>query len=329
MSLTVFLSLLIFNTVSGFESDKALGIEIPSDTLLKKDHTWEQKYTSSDEFYKIDRAIRAYVEDTHPMNPWNMETKKNAIKIYNFDAIVGEKEAGLNAFLVNVHEQKSNGVYKPTIAEQKFHEWASKKINDPVKPDVDDVLIEQVLSAYITNINHGHVPFDLLNDDYTFWGKIMTDVMCDLYVECNSDALSENTHELDCSLVQCAHAYHESAYHYLSISVEPYSCYEQTGCMYTDYTTGTGTLDVSVSGTKHANTPALDYTVNLASSNQNVYLVATGTLEVGWSSDPIAPVTGIGSAYTSGTQRVEGVTCGSDHCGTYGLTVESNSYIIH
>ena len=302
--------------------------KLPSDVLLEKDDSWRQKYTNSDEFGKIDKLVRAYVNDTHPNNQWNEKTKKNEIRIYNFDAIAGKKEAGLHALLVNVAEQKTNRTYEPTDAERKFHEWASKRVHNPTKPDVDAKLIEQVIEAYNTNINHGHVPFDLLNEDSDFWGKVMTDTICSLYVECISDAVTDNANGPDCTIIPCADAYHQSAHHYLSISVEPYSCYEGTGCMYTGYTTGTGTLAVSLGGVKHTNTPKLEYTVNLASGT-SVYVVATGTLTVGWTDDNIDPVAGVTFAYVSDSHYVNGVTCGSEHCGTYAFVAESNSYIIH
>lgn len=302
--------------------------KLPSDALLEKDDSWRQKYANSDEFDKIDKLVRAYVSDTHPNNQWNEKTKKNEIRIYNFDAIAEEKEAGLHALLVNAAEQKTNRTYEPTDAERKFHEWASKRIHNPTKPDVDAKLIEQVIEAYNTNINHGHVPFELLNGDSDFWGRVMTDTICNLYAECISDAVTGNANGPDCAIMPCADAYHQSAHHYLSISVEPYSCYEGTGCMYTNYTTGTGTLEVSLGGEKHTNTPKLEYAVNLA-SGEGVYVVATGTLAVGWMDDDIDPVAGVASAYVSDSHYVEGVTCGSDHCGTYAFAAESNSYIMH
>ena len=196
-------------------------------------------------------------------------------------------------------------------------------------PKVSAKLVKQVIDAYNTNINHGHVPWQLISEDPELWGEIMTYKMCMDYAQCGSDATADNPDPPDCSIVQCADAYHQSVHHYLSISVEPYSCHEGTGCLYTDYDTGTGTLKVSLSGQKHTNTPKLEYTVNLASGTSSAYLVATGTLSVGRTDGDIDPVTGVGAAYVANSECVDGAACGSSHCGTYSFAAESNSYIMH
>ena len=313
-----------------FVEVKALQDEIPSDQLLTKDDSWAQKYSDATEFEKVDNAIRAYVNDTHPDNKWNEVTKNNEIKIYNFDVMTETKNAGLHAILADAKNQKDNGTYNPTYAEYKFHEWASKKITTPIMPEASANIISQIIEAYNVNINHGHVPFELLGTDVDFWSQVMINKTCELYIECDPDEISNNIDGPDCSIVQCADAYHQSSSHILSITVDPYSCYEGTGCLYSDIESGTGTLQAHAGGQKHSNTPKLKYTVTLiANSQDDVYLAATGTLGVGSATEAISPVGGMNSVYTYQQEYVNGAQCGSEHCGTYWLTVTSNSYIQH
>lgn len=80
-----------FNGVTDAESADG---GLPHDRLLEKDgNLWQKKYAGDEEFDRIDGALRAYVKDIHPENQWNSETKKNEIKIYNFDAIAEERDA--------------------------------------------------------------------------------------------------------------------------------------------------------------------------------------------------------------------------------------------
>ena len=266
--------------------------------LLEKDDRGNQKYASSVEFDKIDKLICTYVNDTHSSNPRNEEIKKNEIKIYNFDAMVEKREVDLHTLLVNVAERKANETYESTDAKQKFHKCASKKIHNFIKLDVDGKLIKQVIKAYNTNINHVCVPFDLLNSDTEFCGKVMTDTTCNIYVECISDAAIDNIDDPGCTIIPYANAHCQSAHHYLSISVEPYSCYEETGCMYANFTTGTGTLKVSLRGDKHTSTPTLKHTANLV-SGENVHVASTDMLTARWTGDDIEPISGIVSAHVN------------------------------
>lgn len=306
---------------------------IPSDMLLEKDDSWIQKYSSAEEFYKVDGAIRAYVSDEHPDNKWNADTKANEIRIYNFDVLAGQKNSGLHALLADAQDQKTSGTYDPTDAERKFHEWASSRIDTPVKPNADPALVTEVIRAYNDNVNLGHVPFELIKQNNTFWAQVMHDSLCENYIECDPEATAPNDSGPDCSIVPCAEAYHQSPYHVLEVSVEPYSCYEGTGCFFSGIDAGTGTLGVSLSsadGEKHSNTSKLEYRISMADySSEKAYLVATGDLRVGNPTESINPVAGFDLVVFEDTESVDDVTCGSDHCGTYGITAESNAYILH
>ena len=72
--------------------------------------------------------------------------------------------------------------------------------------DVDSELIEQVISAYNTNINLGHVPGELLEADMEFWGQVTHDSICEQYIECDSEKTSANLKGPDCFIVPCADA---------------------------------------------------------------------------------------------------------------------------
>ena len=108
---------------------------LSEDKLLDRNNKWKLKYTTTNEFEKSKIFITAYVYDQHPDNKWNIQTKKNQIIIYNFDTKVDKRNAGVNALLSFVENQKSNGVYNPTEAEKRFHDWAFTQIPYPVMPD--------------------------------------------------------------------------------------------------------------------------------------------------------------------------------------------------
>lgn len=193
--------------------------------------------------------------------------------------------AGLNALLADAKAQQSNGTYDPTDAERRFHEWAFKIIINPVMPNADIKLIEQVIKAYNDNINLGHVPFELIATDTAFWGQVMHNAICENYIDCDSDTTSPNLTGPDCAIVSCADALHQSAWYVLEVSIDPYSCYEGTGCSFAEVVYGTGELEISISSAdagKHTKTPSLKYKVSMATkSEETVYLVATGELQVG------------------------------------------------
>ena len=182
-------------------------------------------------------------------------------------------------------------------------------------PDVKTKHIEKVISAYNSNINAGHVPTDLINTDVEFWIGLMGEKLCELDRNCDPQNVEFDPNSPECSIIQCAFATTWSTYHYMYIAVEPYDCYEGSGCVYTNSVSGYGQISTSASGTKHTETPWIDYYISDISyvGNYDVSHEVSGTVYVGNNGDSVGPKTGTNSVILSGLEYVNGVSCGSSH----------------
>ena len=292
--------------------------KLPNNKLLERGEDWKNKYSTQTNFEKSEKAIRDYVSDTHPNNQWNKDTKKNQIVIYNFDTLADARNAGLNALLIDVQNQKNNDAYNPTEAERKFHEWADGQVDEVTQPNANNGQTKKVIEAYNSNANYGNVPTELINSDIEFWINLAADKTCDLSKDC--DTSGEQPSE-ECFL-PCAYATWWSTYHLLSGWLDTYDC-ETGSCYYSDSDSGTGSLSILMDpGNNHAEDDTIDYYVNDKSfvSNYDVYHNFSGLATIGNADD---------SFYASGTNSItvsDSLTvgsCGSQHCGTYSLSASA------
>ena len=294
--------------------------KIPDNKLLDRGEDWKNKYSSQTDFEKSEKAIRSYVSDNHPDNKWNKDTKKNQIVIYNFDTIADARNAGLNALLIDVQNQKDNGTYNPTEAEKKFHEWADgQQVGEVTQPNVNKGQIKKVIEAYNSNANYGNVPTELINSDVDFWTNVAADKLCDLLEDC--DTSGEQPSE-EC-FGQCAYATWWSTYHVLSGWVDTYDC-ETGNCYYSDSDDGTGSLSILMSpGTNnHAKDDTIDYFVKDKSyvSGYDVYHNFSGLATIGSASDSFSEN---GTNEITHSDSLTVGSCGSQHCGTYSLSASA------
>ena len=315
--IVVFASLIatIVLSLSGmsFAEAKVLN-SLPDDRLLERDDGWKSKYATVDEFEKSKRSITTYVSDQHPDNKWNEQTKKNQIVIYNFDTKADARNAGLNALLAYVENQKSSGSYNPTGAEKRFHEWAFKQIPDPVMPDASLEHVKKVIKAYNSNANYGNVPTELIETDSEFWINMATLKSCDLENGCDMNELG----------IPFA-AYAASSSHVLSSYVDAYAC-ETGSCYYTDIDYGTGVLNTTQGGGgNHATVPLIYYYIYdvKRGTTQDTSHEVSGTVQAGSSTEDIGPKTGTNSVLLKGFEWFGYDGCGSSHCGVFSLSAQA------
>jgi len=323
---TLILSLVIPIIGMNLADAKSSEDKLADDKLLKRQDSWKNKYENADEFDKSERSINTYVTDKHPDNPWNKFTKKNQIKIYNFDTLAGERQAGLQSLLIDVQNQKANNTYNPTEAEKRFHNWAAEQISNPVMPDMKPKLIEQVIEAYNGNANYGNVPQELIDSDVNFWSSIISDKFCEFDKDCPK-GLDFNPNSPDCGIVQCAFATTWNTYHTFTIAVDAYSC-ETGSCHYGTSWGGVGTKGLSVGGgSNHATSKTISYNIFDQSyvpqygGHHNI----SGIVSLGSASQSLGPQTGTNSALISGAKTFS-VSCGSDgNCGVYALSATAQN----
>ena len=287
---------------------------LPDDKLLDRDDTWNSKYVTTDEFEKSKRSITAYVNDHHPDNKWNEQTKKNQIVIYNFDTKSDQRNAGLNALLSFIENQKSDGSYNPTEAEKRFHDWAFTQIPYPVMPDASFGHVKKVIEAYNNNANYGNVPNDLTETDREFWIGLATIKACDLEKGCNMSDFNPPFA-----------AYAASAPHVLSSYVDAYEC-ETGSCYYSDIDYGTGVLNTNQGGyDNHATIPTIYYYIYDVKNGitQNTYHEVSGTVQVGSLDDGVGPKTGTNSVLLWSGMAFDEDYCGSQHCGIFNLSAQA------
>ena len=294
--------------------------------LSDRDDTWASKYGSEDEFRKAERAMHAYVDDTHPDNEWNVVTKENNIQIYNFDTIADSKDAGLNTLLLYVQHQLTEGTYAPTETEKRFHEWVAEQIPNPTVPEnVGPRHAQQVIEAYNENANYGSVPTELINSDVDFWMTVTSDKLCELDENCDPE-----TGEVipDCLVTQCADAATWSTYHRLTVKVDQYNCAQSSTCLFTQTESGRGLLQAYAGGgPAHAVHPTVKYYMHDRSyaTGHSVSHEISGRVEVGVGSSQLGTYTGINSVTKAGFIYVTSATCGGGSggdstCGTYSIT---------
>ena len=298
--------------------------------LLDRDDKWTDKFSNKKEFKEAEKTMHAYVTDDHPRNGWNAVAKKNTLQIYNFDTTAGSLEAGLNVLLMHVQYQMAEGIYTPTEAERKLHEWIVAKIGTAKAPDnVDAKHVRQVISAYNENANYGNVPTALFKSDSEYWMGVISDKLCDLDKTCDPE-----TGEIlpDCSPVQCADATTWSTYHTLSIAMVPYSCIGGNPCRVTDYEAGTGTLSASLHGYDvHSTSTRADYYIR-DQSYVGTYPVShalEGYAQIKDDKRAIGPLMGANYIYVDDTMTFS-VECGGreNNCGTFvmGITAQPATF---
>lgn len=296
--------------------------KLPNDKLLDRGEHWENKYSTLTEFENSEKAIRSYVSDQHKDNQWNKDTKQNQIVIYNFDTIADARNAGLNALLIDVQDQKDNGTYNPTEAERKFHDWAAGQIDgEAVQPYITKRQTQKVIKAYNSNANYGNVPTELINSDVDFWTNVAADKVCDLLPDCDT---SGDLPFEEC-FGQCAYATWWSTYHVLSGWVDVYDC-ESGSCLQSDSDDGIGELYFSIDAdtNNHALDDTIDYFVKDKSyvSGYDVFHYFSGTAQIGNASENFSK-NGTNEITVSDDLTVS--SCGSQHCGTYSLSAEAAS----
>ena len=57
--------------------------------------------------------------------------------------------------------------------------------------------------------------------------------------------------------------------------------------------------------------------------------MATVELRVGTPTENLYPITGYDLVIEDDIEEVDDVTCGSEHCGTYSITIVANAYNLH
>ena len=300
--------------------------KLPDDKLLDGHEDWKLKFEDPKKYEKGDKAVRAYVNDNHPDNKWNKATKKNQIKIYNFDTRADQRDAGLHALLFHVKYQKESGTYNPTAAEKRFHDWAAEQVGSLVmSTNVSSKIIQKIIKTYNENANYGHVPTKLFNSDVDFWLKVATDKICDLDDDYDPDGINFDPNAPDCTFVQCAEAKTWSTYHRLEVLVEPYSCADASDCKFSNHVSGRGELEVtSVDSTGGAYTLSNDlryyakdcsYLTTYSISHEIKVIVY-----VGEKNTTIGPRTGTDSITLSGKAIVCDAECRGTNCGTFSIT---------
>ncbi len=325
----IIMSFLITNGVDAKTSDDKLNEKIPGDKLLNRHEDWKLKYDDSKKYEEEDKAIHAYVDDNHPDNEWNKITKKNQIKIYNFDTRADQKDAGLHALLFHVKYQKESDTYNPTVAERRFHDWATEEIKSPVMPtNVTSNMIQAIIKTYNENANYGHVPIKLFDSDVDFWIKVAADKMCELDNTCDLNGAIFDPDSPDCTFVQCADATTWSTHHRLYVFVEPYSCAGTSNCISVNRTSGSGELEISAldpTGNAHSTTRKIKYYA-IDHSYVDTYRVSHElivTLNLGENSFTIGPRTGTDSVIIYGDKTFKPDTCNDNrvepNCGTYSI----------
>jgi hypothetical protein len=305
--------------------------KIPDTKLLDRSSNWATQFNSLEEFEDQDSRFRSYVDSVHPDTPWNKITKKNQIIIYNFDSIAGEKNAGLNALLIDVQNQKNSGTYNPTEAERKFHEWASMIVSNPRLPDVNPKLIEQIVQTYNESANLGHVPLELKKSDGKFWSKVVTDKVCEYNTECdiNGPQLTDPI----CEFVNCAYGDTMSIGHLLSVEIDVNSCWGGSSCTFQDdkWLIGAGSLHIG-SGDVHSSTKTVSYVINDVSyyTPYDESHTISGTLERDGDTYNISSSTANNSVTKDSSYYFSGACGGGvpQNCGTYSLTAYAEDVII-
>ena len=314
-------TLLITSSVDAKTTEEKL----PDDKLLDRHEDWKLKFEDPKKYEKGDKAVRAYVNDNHPDNKWNKATKKNQIKIYNFDTRADQKDARLHALLFHVKYQKESGTYNPTAAEKRFHDWAAEQVGSLVMPtNVSSKMIQKIIKTYNENANYGHVPTKLFDSDVDFWLKVATYKICEIDNHCDPNGANFDPNAPDCTLVQCADAETLSVPHKLYVFVEPYECSGRSSCVFTNTTFGIGEIETTAAdqdGLAHSvNRVIRYYTTDHSFVSAPVSHEATLTIHLGNGSTTIGPKTGTDYIIFYGKTGVSNAGCGSDHCGTFSIT---------
>ena len=254
--------------------------KIPDDKLIPRDPAkWVSQYENKQKFDGYENAIKIYVESAQKDNKWNQVMAKEHIRLHNLDTKVGEIGAGLQAVLVDVEHQQNLGIYDPTEAERRYHQWAFELYPNPtMHPEIKNVWLEQIVKSHNSIANHGNVPSELSLRDPEFWIMTANESMCQ-YVDCTQDIPDSDpiTNFVQRYIIPNAHAYKVDTWHIMNGYIYTHSCEGQTGgCMFTlDTKSGVGTLSSSKTTTRSYNSDAIVY----ASNCSPYYTTAHNTLD--------------------------------------------------
>lgn len=326
---TIMLSIVIPITGFSLAEAKTMPDAIPEDELLQRGNSWIAKYSSAEEFEQSQNAINAYVNDVHPDNAWNKQTKKNQIILYNFDTLADAPGAGLSALLADVEIQKDSGKYNPTDAEGKFHNWAAQQITNEVTSDVPQGQINKVIKAWNSNANYGNVPTVLFESDLGYWLDIASEKRCSLDAQCEKNRSNAVNPDLESyGLIQFAYATTWNTYHEFDTWVEAYSC--DTGdCKYTDDDSGVGVLNTYQEGSSnHSTHKTISWYMKDKTFVNPTYssnLEISGTVQRDSQTHDVGPYYGSDELIKSSAYWFS-ANCGSGNaCGTYSFTAQAEN----
>ena len=305
--------------------------KIPEDKLVDRPVNWKIGNMKTADIEDQDSKFRQYVKQDHPNNDWNKTTKKNQIIMYNFDSIAGELKSGLNALVIDVQNQKNNGVYNPTEPEKKFHDWAIQQVQNPTIPDMKPNLIRKVIQTYNESANYGHVPQELFTSDADYWSNVVADKLCEFNKECNTDGPQLGLDPV-CEIIQCAEAAEMSIGHLLTVNMEVTNCWGGPSCHFADdkWLIGSGSLSIS-SGDVHSEVKRVYYYINDKSyyTPYDESHTVDGTVYLGYDSYSIPEKTANNSVTIDSSKLFSGSCNGNPpNCGTYSLTANADDVII-
>ena len=258
--------ILPFSTM-GMANAKQSEDKIPDNKLIPRDPaTWISQYESQQKFNTSESDIKKYIESAQKDNMWNQVMAKEHIRLHNLDTKVGKVGAGLQAVSVYVGYQKNLGMYDPTEAERRYHQWASEIYPNPtIHAKINDVWLEQVIESHNNIANHGNVSSDLSLQDPGFWIATANESMCQ-YVDCTQGAPDSDpiTNFVQRHIIPNVHAYKVDTWHIMNGYIYTYGCEGQTGgCMFAlDPQSGVGTLSSSKTTARSYDSDAIVYASN-------------------------------------------------------------------